>query len=123
MTVHIYGIRNCDTMKKAFAWLEGHHVAFVFHDYKKAPVAPDTLQRWCERLGWQALINTRGTTWRKLTPAQQAVDTTAAALALLLANPSAIRRPVIETHTELLVGFDEVAYAQHLLAARAETSA
>ncbi|HRP23296.1 ArsC family reductase [Thauera sp.] len=112
MRIVIHGIKNCDTMKKTFAWFEGAGVAYLFHDYKKAGIDPATLQRWCERLGgWEALVNRRGTTWRKLSPEQQAVTDTTAAIALMQAQPSLIRRPVIEfADGELLVGFDPDAF-------------
>jgi len=107
MSATIYGIKNCDTMKKAFAWLDEHSVAYSFHDYRKSGITPETLARWCARLGWQTLINTRGTTWRKLDPAQQALSAADDAIALMITHPSVIRRPVIETASgELIVGFD-----------------
>jgi Spx/MgsR family transcriptional regulator len=111
MSLTLYGIKNCDTMKKAFAWFDGAGVAYAFHDYKKAGIDAATLARWCERLGWEALINTRGTTWRKLTPAQQAIADTAGAIALMQAQPSLIRRPLLESTTgALVVGFDPEAF-------------
>ena len=95
MNPKIHGIKNCDTMKKTFAWFDGAGVAYDFHDYKKSGIDPATLTRWCAQLGWEALVNKRGTTWRKLTPEQQAVADTAAAIALMQAQPSLIRRPVV----------------------------
>lgn len=107
MSATIYGIKNCDTMKKAFAWLDEHGVAYSFHDYRKSGITPETLARWCERLGWQTLVNTRGTTWRKLDPAQQSLSSAGDAIALMAAHTSVIRRPVIETASgELIAGFD-----------------
>jgi Spx/MgsR family transcriptional regulator len=112
MSATIYGIKNCDTMKKAFAWLDGHAVAYDFHDYRKLGIAPDTLAQWCERVGWQTLVNTRGTTWRKLAPAEQAIGGPADAIALMASHPSLIRRPVVETAAgELIAGFDLERYA------------
>ena len=103
----IYGIKNCDAMKKAFAWFEAAGLGYRFHDYKKLGIDTATLARWCEKLGWEALINKRGTTWRKLAPEQQTLADTAAAIALMQAQPSIIRRPVIETaRGELIVGLD-----------------
>ena len=114
-TVTLYGIKNCDTMKKALAWCVAHDVAHVFHDYRKDGVEAARLARWCTALGWQALVNTRGTTWRKLSPEQQTIAGDDEAIALMLAQPSLIRRPVIETATgELLVGFDAERYAAAL---------
>ncbi|MDX5409796.1 MAG: ArsC family reductase [Thauera sp.] len=110
MNPTLYGIKNCDTMKKAFAWFEGAGVAHEFHDYKKAGIDAATLARWCDRLGWEALVNRRGTTWRKLAPEQQAIADTAGAIALMQAQPSLIRRPVVEfPDGELLVGLDTAA--------------
>lgn len=105
--VRIYGIKNCDTMKKAFAWCEANHVSYEFHDYKKLGVPRDKLVLWCRALGWQTLLNTRGTTWKKLAPEQQAVTTQSQAVALMIEFPSAIRRPVTENDVgQILVGFD-----------------
>ena len=112
MNPTIHGIKNCDTMKKTFAWFEGAGVTYDFHDYKKAGIDAATLARWCEQLGWEALVNKRGTTWRKLTPEQQAFDTQSAAVQLMQEHPSLIRRPVLETASgQLLVGFDPALYA------------
>ena len=110
--VTCYGIRNCDTMKKALAWLDEHGVSYHFHDYKKSGIDSGRLHAWSKAIGWKTLINTRGTTWRKLTPEQQAIDTQSAAVQLMQANPSLIRRPVLETAGgQLLVGFDPALYA------------
>lgn len=112
MTVRIYGIKNCDTMKKAFNWLDEAGIAYDFHDYKKAGIDAATLTRWCGRSdGWQALVNTRGTTWRKLSPKQQAISSQDEAIALMTEHTSLIRRPVLETPDgELLIGFDPVRF-------------
>ena len=106
MKVTIYGIRNCDTMKKAFAWLEGHGVDYAFHDYKKVGVPADRLAAWSETVGWEKLANTRGPTWRKIPDASKRGLDEAKALALLEANPSAIKRPVVEWGRRVSVGFD-----------------
>lgn len=103
----IYGIRNCDTVKKVLKWCDEHDVAYEFHDYKKQGVPRDRLVMWCRTLGWKTLLNTKGTTWRKLTPEQQDITTQGKAVATMLEHPSVIRRPVIETaEGHLLVGFD-----------------
>jgi arsenate reductase len=112
--ITIYGIKNCDTMKKAFAWLDGQKLAYRFHDYKKAGVDRAQLTAWCAKAGWKTMVNTRGTTWRKLTPEQQTVSTQAGAVALMLENPSLIKRPVVEKGAQLLVGFDVQEYSQLL---------
>jgi arsenate reductase (glutaredoxin) len=106
MKPKIYGIRNCDTMKKAFAWLEERELDYDFHDYKKEGVDAAKLKAWAARTGWEKLANTRGPTWRKIPDAQKANLTEARALALLAQNPSAIRRPIVEKGAKLLVGFD-----------------
>ncbi len=104
--VTLYGIKNCTTMKKAVDWCEGCGIEFVFHDYKKQGVDRDRLEMWCQHLGWKTLVNTRGTTWRKLSPEQQGISTQSQAVALMLEYPSLIKRPVVETGSQLLVGFD-----------------
>jgi arsenate reductase (glutaredoxin) len=107
----VYGIRNCDTMKKAFAWLESRGIKYDFHDYKKDGVPPGKLQAWSKQVGWQKLANTRGPTWRKLGVKD---PTEARTLALLEENTSAIRRPIVEAGGKLLIGFDEAAFAKAL---------
>jgi arsenate reductase len=106
MTLRIYGIRNCDTMKKAFAWLESHEIAYDFHDYKKAGAPPGKLKEWAAKAGWEKLVNSRGPTWRKIPDADKAGLNQAKALALLEKNPSAIKRPIVEAGARLVVGFD-----------------
>jgi arsenate reductase len=106
MVVRIYGIKNCDTMKKAFAWLESHKVAYDFHDYKKAGVPAGKLKAWAAKAGWDKLVNSRGPTWRKIPEAEKAGLDERKALALLEKNTSAIRRPIVEAGGRLLVGFD-----------------
>ena len=109
----IYGIRNCDTMKKAMAWLDAHGIAYQFHDYKKAGIDTITLEGWLTRTDRNTLVNTRGTTWRKLATAEQDVSTDAKAIALMCAHPSLIKRPVLDTGDALLVGFKPDTYAAH----------
>lgn len=108
----IYGIKNCDTMKKAFAWCDEHGKAYTFHDYKKLGVPREKLVAWCKAIGWKTLVNTKGTTYRKLSPEDQDITTQSKAVALMLANPSLIKRPVVETaNGQLLVGFDPALFA------------
>ncbi len=109
MTI-IYGIKNCSTMKKAFDWLDSQGVAYDFHDYKKAGISHTLLTQWAQRLGWQTLLNTRGTTWRKLSPEQQADMDQSKALDLMVAQPSLIKRPILDTGNELIAGFDPQTY-------------
>jgi len=110
----IYGIKNCDTMKKAFAWLDDHGVRYEFHDYKVAGIDAAKLKTWSAKAGWEVLLNTRGTTWRKLSPAQQAHMDEAKAIRLMVENPSLIKRPVVENGKAVLVGFAPDRYAAEL---------
>jgi arsenate reductase len=114
MNAKVYGIRNCDTMKKAFAWLDARKIAYEFHDYKKGGVPPGKLKDWAARTGWEKLANTRGPTWRRIPETQRANLTEARALALLQEHTSAIRRPVVEAGAKLLVGFDPVEFSSVL---------
>ena len=114
MTITIYGIKNCDTMKKARAWLDGHGVAYQFHDYKAAGAPKDRLKHWSDRLGWETLLNRAGTTFRKLPDAEREGLNDKKALALMLAQPSIIKRPVLEIGDKLLVGFKPEIYAKEV---------
>jgi arsenate reductase len=109
--VTIYGIKNCDTMKKARAWLDGHGVAYQFHDYKAAGIDPVRLGGWAGAVGWETLLNRAGTTFKKLPDADKAGLDAAKALALMAAQPSMIKRPVLETGGKLVVGFKPEIYA------------
>jgi Spx/MgsR family transcriptional regulator len=107
MAITLYGIPNCDTVKKARAWLDQHGVAYAFHDFKKAGVPADRLPAWIEAVGWEKLVNRQGTTWRKLDPQQQAaVRDEASARQLMVSTPSVIKRPVVEWPDAVTVGFD-----------------
>jgi arsenate reductase len=108
----IYGIRNCDTMKKARAWLDAHKIAHVFHDYKAAGIDRATLQGWAKQVGWEVLLNRAGTTFRALPEADKADLTEARAIALMLAQPSMIKRPVLDLGGQLMVGFKPEQYQQ-----------
>ena len=110
----IYGIKACDTMKKARDWLDSHRVAYAFHDYKTAGIDRATLQRWAAKVGWEVLLNRAGTTFRKLPDADKAELDHAKAIDLMLAQPSMIKRPVLEVGGNLLVGFKPDAYAAKL---------
>jgi arsenate reductase len=108
----MYGIRNCDTIKKARAWLEHKGVDLEFHDFKSAGLDPGTLARWVADIGWETLLNRSGQTWRKLPETRKAAVTdSASATALMLEFPTVIKRPVLEAGKQLLVGFDAVRYA------------
>ncbi len=114
MKVTVYGIRNCDTMKKAFAWLDDHGIEYVFHDYKKAGVPANRLAAWARLVGWERLANTRGPTWRKIPDADKTGLNQKKMLALLEAHASAIRRPVVEAGKKVLVGFDPEEFGRTL---------
>ena len=114
MTIDLYGIPNCDTVKKARAWLGERATAYAFHDYKKEGVDPARLDRWADAAGWESLLNTRGTTFRNLPEAERADISRAKAIALMTAHPSLIKRPVVEHPDGLLVGFDPDRWSQAL---------
>ena len=105
MTVTIYGIKNCDTMKKARAWLDTAGVAYSFHDYKAAGIDKAHLERWSKDVGWETLLNRAGTTFRKLPDTDKDGLTAAKAIKLMIEQPSMIKRPVLEAGKTLLVGF------------------
>ena len=106
MSLTLYGIPNCDTVKKARVWLDGQGLAYLFHDYKKAGVDEGKLRQWVESAGWEKVFNRQSTTFRKL-PEDQRIDLDAEkAVAVMLANPSSIKRPIVEGGPDLLVGFD-----------------
>lgn len=113
-SILIYGIKNCDTMKKARRWLDEHGVAYDFHDYKAAGIDADTLRRWSGQVGWQVLLNKAGTTFRKLPDADKTDLNEDKAIALMVAQPSMIKRPVLDTGGDLLVGFKPEIYADTL---------
>lgn len=108
-TITLYGIKNCDTMKKAREWLDARGIAYSFHDYKKSGVTADMLNRWAERTGWEALLNRAGTTFRKLPEAERSGLDRDKAFALMIAQPSMIKRPVLEG-SDILVGFKPETY-------------
>ncbi|MCS0501728.1 ArsC family reductase [Ancylobacter mangrovi] len=110
MAVTIYGIRNCDTMKKARAWLDAHGVVYGFHDYKAEGIDPAHLNAWAGKVGWEVLLNRAGTTFRKLSDAEKADIDRAKAFALMQAQPSLIKRPVLEANGAVLVGFKPEIY-------------
>jgi arsenate reductase len=112
--ITIYGIKNCDTMKKARGWLDARGIAYHFHDYKAAGIARDRLERWAREVGWEALLNRAGTTFRKLPDKDKAGLTETKAIALMLAHPSMIKRPVLDAGGRLLVGFAPEQYAKAL---------
>ncbi len=116
MTIKIHGIKACDTMKKARAWLDAAGIAYAFHDYRTQGLDPATLGRWIDQVGWERLLNRAGTTFRKLPEAQRAGIDAARAQRLMRAQPAMIRRPVLELKPggRLLVGFDPAVYRAQL---------
>lgn len=112
MTITLYGIPNCDTVKKARGWLDEHGLAYTFHDYKKQGADPVRLRGWVEQAGWEKVLNRAGTTFRKLPDADKAGLDAAKAVAIMAANPSCIKRPIVEHDGGLLVGFRPDEWAQ-----------
>ena len=112
-TITMYGIKNCDTIKKARKWLEAEGVDYQFHDYKKEGIQKDQLIAWIDQLGWEVLLNKRGTTWRKLPDDVKDNIDEASAITVMLENTSIIKRPVLDTGNTLLVGFSADEYAKH----------
>jgi Spx/MgsR family transcriptional regulator len=112
MRITIYGIKNCDTMKKAFAWLDKHKVEYAFHDYKSKGIDKAKLEAWAKKAGWETVINRAGTTFKKLPDKDKESVTEKKAIALMLAQPSMIKRPVLElSGGKILVGFKPEEYA------------
>jgi Spx/MgsR family transcriptional regulator len=109
----VYGIPNCNTVKKAIDWLKDHQIAFSFHDYKKQGITAAVLNNWADQVGWETLVNKRGTTWKLLSPEiQQSITTQKKAVSLLLEKTSAIKRPLIEKDGKVItLGFDTIEYA------------
>lgn len=111
MTLTMFGITNCDTIKKARTWLEDKGVAYAFHDYNAVGIDAATLERWAGELGWEVLLNKAGTTFKKLPDADKADLTQEKAIALMVANPSMIKRPVLDIGDRRIVGFKPDVYA------------
>lgn len=112
----VYGIPNCNTVKKARTWLTDHGFEYEFHDFKKQGITAEKLREWCAAFGWEKVLNKKGTTWKKLSEAQQnGVKDEASAIAVLLENNSAIKRPVVERDGKaVLISFDEIQYSDLL---------
>ena len=110
--ITMYGIPNCDTIKKARKWLEANGVDYNFHDYKKAGVPEDELKLWVKTIGWEILLNRRGTTWRKLEDSVKENIDEASAIQVMIENPSSIKRPILEIDDQLLIGFAEDTYKE-----------
>lgn len=113
--MQVYGIKNCNTVKKALTWLEERNIPYTFHDFKKEGVTDSKLKEWEKVFGWERLLNKRGTTWRKITPEiQETIVDGPSARKLMMENTSIIKRPVVETPEGLLLGFDEIEYSERL---------
>ena len=108
--ITMYGIANCDTIKKARAWLDKHKVAYRFHDYKKAGIDKAALEGWVKTVGWETLLNRAGTTFKKLPDADKEGTTEKKAISLMLAQPSMIKRPVLDAKGKIIVGFKPEQY-------------
>ena len=107
---NLYGIKNCDTVKKARRWLEENGVDYQFHDFREDGLDKKLLSSWVEILGWEVIVNKRSTTWRNLTDKDKALSTNTQAIKLLLANPTLIKRPITQSNKLLLVGFKETEF-------------
>lgn len=114
MTITLYGIANCDNVRRARAWLDARGLAYRLHDYKRAGIEAERLARWAATVGPDALLNRRGTTWRKLPEEERARADAGEVLAMMAAHPSLIRRPVAEVDGGVLIGFDPAAWAERL---------
>jgi arsenate reductase len=110
--VTLYGIANCDTIKKAKVWLQDHQIDFEFHDYRKQGLDADLLQTWVSDIGWEALLNRRGTTWRQLAPEVKDNIDSNSAIEVMLANPAIIKRPLLVTNNQRYLGFSDDQYSQ-----------
>lgn len=108
--IKMYGIKNCQTMKKAMTWLDSHNIEFEFHDYKKQGIDKTTLSEWLQQKAWDEIINKRGTTWRKLSEEDKSDIDSEKAIQLMIANPSLIKRPSLNVEGSLYLGFDEALY-------------
>ena len=109
-SIKMYGIKNCQTMKKAMTWLESKGIEFEFHDYKKQGIDQNSLSEWLTQKPWDEIINKRGTTWRKLTEDEKTDIDNSKAIQLMIANPSLIKRPALLVDGKLYLGFDEALY-------------
>lgn len=106
----LYGIKNCDTVKKARNWLEDHGIDYQFHDFRQDGLDKKQLSTWVETLGWEVIVNKRSTTWRNLSAQDKDITSPSQAIKLLLANPTLIKRPVAQNKKTLLIGFKEVEF-------------
>ncbi len=115
VTLTLYGIPNCDTIKKARRWLESKGIEYRFHDYRKDGLEKSMLEAWTKELGWEALLNRRGTTWRKIPEEAKSAINAERAISLMLEQPAMIKRPLLDTGNQMLLGFSEQEYSDQLL--------
>ena len=111
----LYGISHCDTVRKARRWLQSHQIEAGFHDYRKNGLTETQLRDWCAALGWEALVNKRGTTWRKLPDQLKAAMNSETAITVMLEQPAIIKRPLLDVRGQLVLGFNEELYTSTLL--------
>ena len=114
--IKVYGISNCDTVRKARRWLDEQGIDYQFHDYRKDGLTKAMLEPWVERLGWESLLNRRGTTWRQLPESVRAGIDGPSAVEVMLQSPAIIKRPLVDAGAELLLGFDATQWIQHIQA-------
>ena len=116
MSLVVYGIKNCNTVKNALLWLDDHKIAYDFHDYKKKGITADALKAWSKQVGWESLLNRRGLTWKQLPESErERIKTESDAIKLMVEKTSIIKRPLIESNGKvILLGFDEAGYEKHL---------
>lgn len=108
--ITLYGIKNCDTVKKARRWLEDHGVDYQFHDFRQDGIDIKLISQWVEKSGWEAIVNKRSTTWRRLADKDKNIKSNQQAIDLLLINPTLIKRPITQSNKTLLIGFKEEEY-------------
>jgi len=113
--ITVYGIPNCDTIKKTRDWLDEHKIEYTFHDYKKSGISKEKLSAWSKKVGWETLLNKKSSTWRSLSPEEQKkVTNQTTAIKVMMENNSIIKRPVIEVGDVILVGYSEEQFIKHL---------
>ena len=112
MPITLFGISNCDTVKKARRWLDQRQIAYRFHDFRKDGLTPAQVKTWLSQTDWEALLNKRGRTWRELPDTEKQISTAAQAVALCCKHPTLIKRPVLVSGKQLLIGFDPNSYAE-----------
>ncbi len=114
--ITVYGIPNCDTIKKTLAWFKQHKINIEFQDYKRSGIGKEKLTGWCKKAGWELLLNKKSTTWRNLSaPAQAKIINQSSAIKLMIENTSIIKRPVIEFRDKIFIGFDEAVFSKYFL--------